>query len=209
MTDTTTFGSLRIDFDDRVLRPRAWTTAQSEWAAELLSGLPDGPVLELCAGAGQIGLLAVLDSERDLVTVDVNAVACDFTLANAQSAGLAERVQVRNARLESALAPDETFAMIIADPPWVRRLDTGQFPEDPLTAIDGGDDGLDVARACLEVIRRHLAPRGSAIVQLGTPDQADALGMTEPVGDDLHLVEVRRHERGVLVRFDRGPCGDL
>ena len=31
------FGRLRIAFDDRVLRPRPWTAAQSEWAAEILA----------------------------------------------------------------------------------------------------------------------------------------------------------------------------
>ena len=67
VSDYTTFGSLRINFDARALRPREWTTAQSDWAAELLPRLPAGPVLELCAGAGQIGRLAVLDSTRRLV----------------------------------------------------------------------------------------------------------------------------------------------
>ena len=56
---TMTFGDLEIAYDDRVLTPRPWTALQSEWAAELLESAPAGPVLELCAGAGQIGLLAV------------------------------------------------------------------------------------------------------------------------------------------------------
>ncbi|MBI2244007.1 MAG: methyltransferase, partial [Nocardioides sp.] len=60
--ETMGFGPLRITFDGRVLRPRPWTAAQSEWAAEILADAPAGPVLELCAGAGQIGLLAVAGS---------------------------------------------------------------------------------------------------------------------------------------------------
>ncbi len=94
--------------------------------------------------------------------------------------------------------------MVIADPPWVPRDRTGQFPRDPLSAIDGGDDGLHVARACLAVIADHLTPGGSAVLQLGTTDQADALGR-EPAltSGRLVQVEVRQHERGVLVRLDR------
>lgn len=202
MIDVMTFGSLRIAFDDRVLRPRQWTTAQSQWAAELLPHLPDGPVLELCAGAGQIGLLAVVDTNRKLVCVDADETACDFTRANAQAAEMTDRVQVRHDRLENALGPDELFPLIIADPPWVRRVDTDQFPEDPLSAIDGGEDGLDVARSCLAVIRQHLAPGGSAILQLGTADQADVLGRPES-RHDLTLGEVRQQARGVLMRIDR------
>jgi methylase of polypeptide subunit release factors len=199
------FGPLDIAFDDRVLRPRAWTTAQSAWAAEILATLPDGPVLELCAGAGQIGLLAVLGTRRLLVCVDADENACAYARDNAAAAGMADRVDVRHARLEDAIGPDETFPLVIADPPWVPRSGTSRFPEDPLSAIDGGEDGLDVARACVDVIRRHLAPGGSAILQLGTEAQAERLGHEEVADAGLHLVEVRHHPRGVLARIDRRP----
>ena len=50
--------------------------------------------------------------------------------------------------MDVVLDPHERFAVVIADPPWVPRADTGRYPEDPVLAIDGGDDGLDLARAC-------------------------------------------------------------
>jgi methylase of polypeptide subunit release factors len=204
MTDQMTFGSLTIAYDDRVLRPREWTAAQSDWAAELSAAAPGGTVLELCAGAGHIGLLAVAASGRRLVCVDANPVACDYARANALAAGLADRVQVREGRLEQALEAGETFPVIIADPPWVPREQTSRYPEDPLTAIDGGDDGLDVARACLAVIDDHLAPGGSAVLQVGTRTQTDAL-QREPCFTEgrLAMVEVRQQVRGVLARIDR------
>jgi methylase of polypeptide subunit release factors len=204
MTEEMTFGSLTIAFDSRVLRPREWTLAQSEWAADLMATAPGGTVLELCAGAGHIGLAAVATTGRRLVCVDASAVACDYARVNALAAGMADQVEVREGRLEEALAPDERFPVIIADPPWVPRDRTGQFPEDPLSAIDGGSDGLDVARACLVVVADHLAPGGSAVLQLGTEAQAEAL-RGEPcfAGGGLVMGEVRQHPRGVLVRIDR------
>ena len=95
---------------------------------------------------------------------------------------------------------------MIADPPWVPRDQTSQFPEDPLLAIDGGADGLDVARACLEVVADHLAAGGSAVLQLGTTAQAEVLRSASTCIADGRLVvtEVRQEERGVLVRLDRG-----
>ena len=89
------FGTLAITFDDRVLRPRKWTAAQSEWAAELMATAPAGPVLELCAGVGHIGLLSVAAADRRLVCVDANPVACDHARANAAAAGMADRVVMR------------------------------------------------------------------------------------------------------------------
>jgi len=93
------FGHLPIVFDQRVLRPRPWTVAQSRWAAELLRTTPGATrVLELCAGAGHIGLLALAMAHAlpaRLITVDVNPAACELTRHNAAAAGLDERIDVR------------------------------------------------------------------------------------------------------------------
>lgn len=189
------FAGLTIRYDHRLLQPRPWTVAQSAWAAELLDDLPEGPVLELCAGAGQIGLCTVWGSDRRLVCVDDNPVACGYALANAEAAGLAGQVSVRELPLESAVGESELFALVIADPPWVPHEEIGRFPDDPPHAIDGGPDGLAVARACLQVARGHLLPGGALLLQLG-PGQAARLSLEL---DGLSLVEVRGHQdRGEL-----------
>lgn len=191
------FGSLDIAYDDSVLTPRTWTEAQSLWAAELARSAPEGRILELCSGAGHIGLLAVLHTGRDLVAVDLNPTACSFAEQNARAAGLLDKVEIRNEALETACGPEERFPIIIADPPWVPEADTGRFPEDPLSAIDGGADGLDVARACLRVIDEHLAQGGAAVLQLGTAEQVELLRAELP--PTLVIGEVRTEgTRGVL-----------
>lgn len=159
-------GTLSVEFDDRVLRPRAWTAKQAEWAAEVGADLAAGPLLEVCCGVGHIGLLAVQLTGRDAVLVDASEPACEFAVANAESAGLADRVQVRCGPVDAALQPDERFPLILLDPPYIPSAETGSFPDDPLSAIDGGDDGLGVARACLAVAARHLDLGGTLILQL-------------------------------------------
>ena len=197
---TVDFGGLRIEYDERVLAPRPWTTAQSRWAAQLIRSAPPGPVLELCSGAGHIGLLAATLARRSLVCVDASPVACTYLRRNAARAEL--RVDVREGPMDEVLDPDEEFAVIIADPPWVARDDVGQFPEDPVTAIDGGPDGLDLVRSCLEIIDEHLAVAGSALLQVG-PGQVDDLRRLVSAYDDLAVIEARELERGALVQLDR------
>lgn len=195
------FGGLRILYDHRVLTPRPWTVAQSEWAAELIRVAPPGPVLELCAGAGHIGLLAATLAPRRLVCVDVDPVACRFLRRNAQAAEL--RVDVREGPMDDVLDPDERFAVVIADPPWVPTSGVQQFPEDPVRAIDGGDDGLDLVRLCLRVIERHLLVAGSALLQVGPGDQAGKVAELLRDHEGLALAQVRELERGALVQIDR------
>lgn len=203
--ETIDFGPLTIAFDERVLRPRPWTAAQSAWAADLLAVVPDGPVLELCTGAGQIGLLAALESDRDLVLVDADPVACRLAWDNLRSSRRSAYTEVRCAPLESAIAAGERFALIVADPPWVESTRTQDYPEDPLTAIDGGADGLDLARACLVVAARHLLEKGALILQVGTVGQAEMLrGWLAARDFALTADEIRDVPgKGTLVRVNR------
>jgi methylase of polypeptide subunit release factors len=194
------FEGLAIRYDDRVLAPRDWTAAQSHWAAELSMAAPPGPVLELCAGVGHIGLLAVQIARRPLVCVDANPAACDLLRENARAAR--QRVEVREGSMEVVLHPAEQFPVVIADPPWVEHEQVGRYPEDPATAIDGGPDGLDLVRLCLTVIDRHLMPAGSAVLQAG-PTQVTAVRRLVTTYADLRVVEVRDFERGALLRLDR------
>lgn len=200
------FDKLVIEFDERVLRPRPWTVEQSQWAAEILDWhAPDGPVLELCSGAGQIGLLTAALTARPLVCVDVNPVACEFARRNAAVAGLESLVEVREGRIDEAVRPEERFALVLADPPWVPRDQVGRYPEDPTLAIDGGSDGLELARTCLRTAVTHVLPGGTVLLQLGTRRQATALTADVEEYADAHLTQVRECEGGVLVRIDRDP----
>ena len=198
------FEGLRIEYDARVLEPRLWTAEQSRWAAELIRDAAPGPVLELCSGAGHIGLLAAKLAPRPLVCVDADPVACDYLRRNARAAGVP--VDVRQGPMDEVLGEHERFPVVIADPPWVPTANVSDFPEDPTTAIDGGEDGLRLVRACLDVISRHLLPGGSALLQVGPGGQAErSAALAETYG--LATVEVRTYERGAIVRLDRSAPG--
>ncbi|MCR1784036.1 methyltransferase [Nocardioides carbamazepini] len=200
------FGTLSVSFDRRVLAPRTWTTSQSRWARELLDDAPSGAVLELCSGVAHIGLLAVHGTDRRLVCVDADPVACEYAVANAAAAGRAGLVDVRQEPLGSFSA-DELFPVIIADPPWVRSELVGCFPADPVAAIDGGADGLDLARACVAVIDRCLHAEGRALLQLGSYAQADLLQAELP--DSLVLTKTRAEPgRGLVVKLVRPDAAE-
>lgn len=198
-TRTVSFGPLQIQVDGTVLEPRPWTYAQSTWAAELLESLPPGDVLELCAGAGQIGLGAVHGTGRRLVMVDAEPRAC--ALARLNAAQVEEDVEVREGRFDAVLDPAERFALVVADPPWVPSQRVAEFPDDPVWAIDGGIDGLEVARRCVRTASRHLAADGRVLLQLGSVEQVEVLDHTcETSG--LEVLAVREagegDSRGVL-----------
>ncbi|WP_206675884.1 methyltransferase [Nocardioides zeae] len=196
---TADFEGLSIRWDPRVLEPRPWTAAQSTWAAKIAEQAPYGPLLELCSGAGHIGLLAALLSRRELVQVDADPVACDYARTNAEAAGIV--TDVRCGDLREAVR-GERYPVVVADPPWVPTQDVGTFPADPVTAIDGGPEGMDLALACLDVAAEVLLPGGSVVIQVGGVHHLPALnGHDAVLGGRLVFAEAREFERGLLAHL--------
>jgi methylase of polypeptide subunit release factors len=197
---TVEFGPVRVGFDATVLEPRAWTLEQSRIAARLLHDEPPGALLELCCGAGQIGLATAAWTDRPLVQVDDRAEACRWARRNAVSNGI--RADVRCAPMDTAMQQRERFALVLADPPYVPTVEVGRYPDDPRHAIDGGTDGLDVVGTCLALASRHARTRAPVVLQLRGPVQADrvaALVAREELALRPERVHVVSPERAVLV----------
>jgi len=194
---STRFGELDICFDATVLRPRSWTIAQSEWAAEVAADVEPGPLLELCSGVGHIGLVAASMTGRRLVQVDRSERACSLAAANATAAGI--EPEIRNADLRAALGRHERYPLIIADPPYIPTLEVERHPEDPVTAIDGGLDGMDLVRTCIDLTAIHLTAAGVTILQLADRNQVAMVGeLASDAG--LRVAEARqlRHDRALI-----------
>jgi methylase of polypeptide subunit release factors len=185
------FGPVRVAFDSSVLRPRAWTLAQSEWAAELA---PAGePLLEVGCGAGHIGLAAAVMSGSPLVQVDRDPAACRWAGLNAGAVGYGHRVEQRCGTAAEALAAGEVFDVVIADPPYVPSAEVTLYPEDPPGAIDGGPDGLAMIRSFLRDIAGHVSPAGSVLLQVRGAGQVDELDgwLAHPSSPALVVTEAR------------------
>lgn len=185
------FGPIEVGFDATVLRPRSWTLAQAEWAAELAAG--GETLLEVGCGAGQIGLAAAVLSGSRLVQVDRDPAACRWAARNAAANAWADQAEQRCGTAGEVLAPGERFAVVIADPPYVPTVEVAWYPDDPVGAIDGGPDGLGSVRSMLTEVADHVGPGGSILVQLRGADQVDLLGgwLAHPASPALVVHETR------------------
>jgi methylase of polypeptide subunit release factors len=197
----TTFHGLRIAHGAGVLEPRPWTALQSRWGRALLDVVPGGPVLELCCGAGQIGLAAVAGTNRRVVLVDRSARACAWAHHNAVANGMAERTEIRRGDLAEVLGPHERFPLILADPPYLPSSEVPAWPDDPPLAVDGGADGTTVCRTALAVAARHLLPGGSVLLQAHGARQVRRLRPVAAAAG-LSLVELREFDdQRAVARF--------
>lgn len=161
------FCGLRIAVDPGVFVPRRRTEALVREAVALAPAR--AVVVDLCCGSGAVGaaLAAVLDvAELHAADVDPAAVACARRnlpgarlhvgdLFDALPPGLRGRVDVLAANVP--YVPSEAIALM---PPEARL-------HEPRVALDGGADGLAVARRVIDGASSWLAPDGSLLFETG------------------------------------------
>jgi release factor glutamine methyltransferase len=154
--------------------PRIQTEELALRAAALL---PDhGCAADLCTGAGAIAahLMAEVPTATVIgVDLDPDAVAC------ATSNGVPAMV----GDLDLSIGPEHSFDVVTAVPPYVPTSELRLLPADvqryePRVALDGGPDGLDVARRVVAAAGRLLAPGGWLLVEVGgSQDEVLALDL--------------------------------
>ena len=171
-----------------VLVPRP----ETELLVEVALALPVGRqarVLDVGAGSGC--LAATLALERPgwrVVAVDRSPAA--LAVARRNLAALGAAVGLVLGDLASACGPP--FDLVVANLPYVKTADLAALPlevrHDPVGALDGGADGLDLLRRLLADLPRLLRPCGGAVLELGE-DQAEAVA---ELGRSRRLAVARR-----------------
>ena len=182
-----------MQYDFKVTKDTLVPRPETELLVENLIALnkDKGPreILDLGVGSGAIlvSLLGNLPEARGL-GVDISAGAVEVTLENAKTIGVADRCAVLVSDLYANVPKDEKFHIIVSNPPYIPRRDlAGLAPEvhkEPVTALDGGEDGLDFYRRILEDVGDYLLPDGMVAFEIGigegqaVADLCKAAGLT-------------------------------
>jgi ribosomal protein L3 glutamine methyltransferase len=128
-------------------------------------------ILDLCTGSGCLAILAALRFPEAMVdAADISPDALGVARRNVAEYGLEGRVRLVQSDLYDAL-DGRRYDLIISNPPYVkasamRRL-PAEYRREPTLALASGADGLDHTRAILAGARRHLAPGGLLVVEIG------------------------------------------
>jgi len=219
ITGRAAFRSLDLAVDRRVLVPRP----ETEWLVEAVlehlrkaSPAARPPrVLDLGTGSGCIALSIAHEHARaELVATDASDGALAVARANAESLGLSHRVTFLSGDWLGALASDERFDVIVANPPYIAAREAGALPGDvhdwePHAALFGGRDGLDDLREIVDDAPRHLRAGGLLALELDESRAAEVAGWFEGARD-WRGVELRPDLAGrprvLLATREHGPA---
>ncbi|GLB68442.1 putative protein N(5)-glutamine methyltransferase [Arthrobacter mangrovi] len=199
------FCGLQLEVDAGVFVPRRRTELLAREAISRTR--PGGTVLDLCCGCGALGA-AVASS-----VPGVELYACDIESAAVACASrnLAPRGgKVFRGNLFDPLPPAlrGRVEVLVSNAPYVP---TGRIPmmppearlHEPLVALDGGADGLDIQRRVVAEASHWLAPGGHLLVEASEAQAPVAAGLF--AGHGLRPAVITSHELEATVIVGTRP----
>jgi release factor glutamine methyltransferase len=186
------FRRLTLRTDARALVPRPETETLVERTLALAAGIERPKILDVGVGSGAIAL-ALKDERPDahVTGVDVSAEALALARENADRLGL--EVELR--RGDGAAAAAEGWDVVVANPPYVERLDDvpAELRWEPEVALLGHGEHERLARAAearfivFEVGDGQAGDVGTMLERLGCADVA----ITDDLTGRARVVEGR------------------
>ncbi|ACT58509.1 peptide chain release factor N(5)-glutamine methyltransferase [Hirschia baltica] len=166
------FWGLEFVITSDVLDPRPDTETLvelvlSEWKSDYKN------VLDLGTGSGCI-LLSILSEKLSAqgLGLDQSEKALGVATKNAEKLELKQRARFQNSNWFDALTPEQKFDVIVSNPPYIPSadievLDIDVKKYDPLSALDGGEDGYDDYRHIISKAKVHLNKNGLIAFEVG------------------------------------------
>jgi release factor glutamine methyltransferase len=169
-------------------------------------------IADVGAGSGAIALSLAQEAGVRVLAIDDSADPLRVTETNAAKAGLNDLVSVQRADLLTGV-PEGALDLVVSNPPYVRSGDiSGLAPDvrlfEPLAALDGGPDGLDVYRRLVPQAARALRPGGTLLLEVGEDQSAAVVELARGAGFALTAVhkDLSRKDRMVEAVLPGAPC---
>lgn len=193
------FMGLNFKVNSNVLIPRQDTETLVEEALKICQ--PGMKLLDLCTGSGCIAVSLMKNAHgMEAVGSDISKQALLVAKENARM----HEVEVEWVRSNLFENINETFDLIVSNPPYVAQPELLQLmPEvrdfEPVTALDGGVDGLDFYREIIKQGKGHLNQDGYLYLEIGYDQGPAVTNMMCAAGyrDVSVIKDLAHHERVV------------
>jgi release factor glutamine methyltransferase len=182
------FFSLRLAVSPAVLIPRPESEFVVLEALRLAKSVEAPSAIDIGTGSGNIAIAFAHEHTRARVTAaDLSAVALELARRNAETHGVLDRISFVQGNLFEAVPADETFDLVLSNPPYIPHDDIARLPPgvrdyEPHAALDGGPDGFGVLDALIAQSTSRLRPGGYLIVEIGSPQETGARDRIEAAG---------------------------
>lgn len=174
------FYGLELRVDQRALIPRPETELLVEKAIDVARSWANRPlkIADVGTGSGALAIsLAVALPDAQLYAIDSSQPALELAAINCRAHGVQDRVKILQGDLLGPLP--EPVVIVVANLPYIPSASLAQLsPEiahfEPIAALDGGEDGLQVYRRFLQQVPGKVLPGGCVIIEIAA-DQGQSI----------------------------------
>jgi len=167
------FYSMSFEVNPDVLIPRPETEfVVIALLDELKSFSGTAEIADVGTGSGIIAIATAKHWPDCRVTaIDVDPAALAVARCNAAKHEVDDRITFLESDLYDAIPPDQTFAFVVSNPPYVSaaeyaRLDPEVKDQEPKRALLGGETGTEIIQRLLDQTALRLHPGGKAIIEI-------------------------------------------
>lgn len=150
-------------------------------------------ILDLGSGSGCIAIaIAVNNRTSNLMASDISTAALSVARQNADDHDVAGHIEFIHSDLFTEIEGQAKFDMIVSNPPYVTQSELAGLQPDvrlhePVLALDGGQDGLDVIRRIVADAASYLTDGGTLLLEI---DSSQAQAVTEIIRSTQSYSEV-------------------
>jgi len=177
ITGSREFWGIEFNVSPEVLIPRPETEFLVEESLKLIPpDVSSGRFRVMDVGTGSGAVIVALAANRPghgYFASDISKKALIVASQNAALNGVNEEICFFAGELFSSVNPDsQNFDLIVSNPPYIPGYQiAGLAPEvgkyEPLLALDGGADGLDIVEKIIETAPLYLKKNGTLMIEIG------------------------------------------
>lgn len=183
ITNQKEFMKLNFFVDENVLIPRQDTEILVEEVIKIAKKINSKKILDLCTGSGAIGIsLAKYIEKSEITATDISEDAIRVANKNAIMNNVEDRITFIKSDLFNNI-PNNKYDIIVSNPPYIKKeiIKTleKQVQNEPILALDGGEDGLNFYRKIIKQSYEYLKYGGYLCLEIGYDQKIDVIELLE------------------------------
>lgn len=169
ITNKQQFMGLDFYVDENVLIPQPDTEILVEEAIKIIKQNNSTNVLDLCTGSGAIAIsIANYCLNTQVTATDISTKALNVAKKNSKQNNI--NIEFAESNLFERLQKNK-FDVIVSNPPYIEteviKTLSKEVKNEPLIALDGGQDGLKFYKAILQQANNYLNKNGYLLLEIG------------------------------------------
>jgi release factor glutamine methyltransferase len=203
ITGSREFYGLDFYVNKDVLIPRPETEHLVEKAISLASRYGHPVIADIGTGSGAIAVsLAVNLATVSVFATDISFDALKVADINCHKHNVQDRITLLCGNLLDPLP--QKANIIAANLPYVKRGEIPINSHEPMLALDGGEDGLDIIRLLCRQVEDKIYPDGHLLLEIGLGQKDAVVNLLEEISS-VNNIEVIPDLRGI----DRVVCASF